>query len=69
MQRDASSLLCSSADDMVEPMSKKRKLDPNGHNPLVKQESFSAAVEQLEAEDDAAEGMPRLNVSRLRQIR
>lgn len=41
----------------IEPSSKKRKLEPSAHNPLVKQESFSAAVQQLEAEEDAAEGL------------
>jgi DNA polymerase delta subunit 1 len=42
---------------MQEPISKKRKLDPNGHVPLVKQESFSEVLQQLEAEEDASGGM------------
>ncbi|WWC66861.1 uncharacterized protein I206_100768 [Kwoniella pini CBS 10737] len=42
---------------MVEPTNKKRKLEPiNGHGQpaLAKQESFSAVLEQLEAEEDAS---------------
>ncbi|WVQ62616.1 uncharacterized protein L199_000763 [Kwoniella botswanensis] len=44
---------------MVEPTNKKRKIEPvNGHGhgqpALAKQESFSAVLEQLEAEEDAS---------------
>lgn len=47
---------------MVEPSSKKRKLEPNGTGlpSLGKQESFSAVLEQLEAEQDARGGQPCL---------
>ncbi|EIW67930.1 DNA polymerase delta subunit 1 [Tremella mesenterica] len=38
---------------MVEPSSKKRKVETNGHAPLKKQESFSSVLQQLEAEEDA----------------
>lgn len=42
---------------MVEPINnKKRKLEPNCHAPLTKQESFSEVLQQLEAEEDAAGG-------------
>ncbi|WVR03623.1 hypothetical protein IAU60_000616 [Kwoniella sp. DSM 27419] len=41
---------------MVEPTNKKRKLGVNGHDQpaLAKQESFTAVLEQLEAEEDAS---------------
>lgn len=42
---------------MVEPAIKRRKLEPNGHFPLSKQESFTAVLEQLEAEEDATGGL------------
>jgi len=45
---------------MVEPTNKKRKIEVNGHangHALSgKQESFSAVLEQLEAEEDANGG-------------
>lgn len=41
---------------MSEPINKKRKLQVNGSNGLVKQESFSDILMQLEAEEDASGG-------------
>lgn len=41
---------------MVEPSSKKRRLEVNGKGILSKQESFSAVLQQLEAEEDASGG-------------
>jgi hypothetical protein len=40
----------------VEPISKKPKLEPNGHAPLNKQQSFSEVLQQLEAEEDVKGG-------------
>lgn len=41
---------------MSEPINKKRKLQVNGSNGIVKQESFSDILMQLEAEEDASGG-------------
>lgn len=44
---------------VVEAAYKKRKLEPNGHAPLTKQESFSEVLQQLEAEEDPTGGLYR----------
>ena len=36
---------------MIEPSTKKRKVESNGHSSLVDQSSFSDVLQQLEAED------------------
>jgi len=41
---------------MVDVSNKKRKLEPNGHAPFTKQESFSEVLQQLEAEEDKTGG-------------
>ena len=41
---------------MVESTNKKRKFAPDGHAALVKQESLSEMLQQLEAEEDVAGG-------------
>jgi DNA polymerase delta subunit 1 len=41
---------------MSEPINKRRKLQVIGSNGLVKQESFSDILMQLEAEEDASGG-------------
>ncbi len=52
----SSPLVTTSRDNMVEPQSKKRRLESLGAKPsLGKQESFSEMLEQLEAEEDGSD--------------